>query len=113
MAKLGLVDDKAVSKRTFQQWLPYKKWTKQRCLKREGIVKCLVHWNYFTVHKWITNLSFFFEGDKLSVELLTSENSGKVSISKKAMIKIGMKIENFILIFLSLKAYNIEVVQSL
>lgn len=55
---------------------------------------------------------FFFEGDNLSEELLTSENSGKVSISKKAVIKIGMKIENFILIFLSLKAYNIEVLQS-
>lgn len=83
-----------------------------KVFKRDRIVKSPVHLNNFTVHTRITNLSFFFEGDNLSEELLTSENSGKVSIYKKTVIKIGMKIENFILIFLSLKAYNTEVVQS-
>lgn len=68
--------------------------------------------NYFTVHTWITNpCDLFFEGDSLSEEMLTSENTGKVSISEKAVIKIGMNIENLISISLSFKEYQVEDVQ--
>lgn len=43
--------------------------------------------------------------------MLTSENTGKVSISEKAVIKIGMNIENLISISLSFKEYQVEDVQ--
>lgn len=103
-----LVDEKAVSKKADHQWLPNKIWTEQRCSNREGKLVFLLHVNDFKVCIQTNNPSYFFEGDTLPEELLTWENIGKVSISEKAVIKIGMNIENLILISLSLKAYHVR-----